>query len=70
MSTEQIDLILTTFFLLIAKDPFDLESKDPYKQREMDKFQKSQEENGINMAVTMFMVDALKFFEAMSSGGN
>ena len=47
----------------IEKDPYDLESKDPYKQREMDKFQKSQEQVGTNMAVTMFMVDALQFFE-------
>jgi hypothetical protein len=31
----------------------------------MDKFQKSQEQIGINMAVAMFMVDALQFFEAM-----
>jgi hypothetical protein len=29
----------------------------------MDKFQKSQEQVGTNMAVTMFMVDALQFFE-------
>ena len=36
---------------------------DPYKQREMDKFQNSQEQVGTNMAVTMFMVDALQFFE-------
>ncbi|MBK8243657.1 MAG: hypothetical protein IPK88_09540 [Saprospiraceae bacterium] len=49
----------------IEKDPYDIESKDPYKQREMDKFQKSQEQIGINMAVAMFMVDALQFFEAM-----
>ena len=48
----------------IEKDPYDLESKDPYKQREMDKFQKSQEQIGMNMAVVMFMVDALQFFEA------
>jgi hypothetical protein len=47
----------------IEKDPYDLESKDPYKQREMDKFQKSQEQAGTNMAVAMFMVDALQFFE-------
>jgi tetratricopeptide (TPR) repeat protein len=46
----------------IEKDPYDLESKDPYKQREMNKFQKSQEQIGINMAVVMFMVDALQFF--------
>jgi tetratricopeptide (TPR) repeat protein len=47
----------------IEKDPYDLESKDPYKQREMNKFQKSQEQIGVNMAVAMFMVDALQFFE-------
>lgn len=56
-----IDSLLTS----IENDPYDLESKDPYKQREMDKFQKSQEQIGINMAVAMFMVDALQFFEAM-----
>ncbi len=56
-----IDNLLTS----IEKDPYDLESKDPYKQREMDKFQKSQEQIGINIAITMFMVDALQFFEAM-----
>jgi len=49
----------------IEKDPFDLTSKDPYKQREMDKFQKSQEQIGLNMAVAMFMVEALQFFEVM-----
>ena len=54
-----IDYLLSS----IEKDPYDLESKDPYKQREMDKFKKSQEQIGINMAVTMFMVDALQFFE-------
>jgi len=54
-----IDNLLTS----IEKDPYDLESKDPYKQREMVKFQKSQEQIGINMAVAMFMVDALQFFE-------
>ena len=47
----------------IENDPYDLESKDPYKQREMDKFQKSQESIGTNMAVVMFMVDALNYFE-------
>ncbi len=54
-----IDNLLTS----IEKDPYDLESKDPYKEREMDKFQKSQESIGTNMAVVMFMVDALQFFE-------
>ena len=46
----------------IENDPYDLKTKDPYKEREMDKFQKSQEKIGTNMAVVMFMVDALQFF--------
>lgn len=50
----------------IEKDPYDLESKDPYKEREMEKFQKSQQSIGTNMAVVMFMVDALQFFNGMS----
>ncbi|MEO6731579.1 MAG: tetratricopeptide repeat protein [Ferruginibacter sp.] len=57
-----IDNLLTS----IEKDPYDLESKDPYKQREMDKFQKAQQNIGTNMAVVMFMVDALQFFEGKS----
>ncbi|MRX46381.1 tetratricopeptide repeat protein [Pedobacter puniceum] len=49
----------------IEKDPYDLESKDPYKEREMEKFQKSQQSIRTNMAVVMFMVDALQFFDGM-----
>jgi tetratricopeptide (TPR) repeat protein len=56
-----IDNLLTS----IEKDPFDIESKDPYKEREMNKFQESQKKIGTNMAVVMFMVDALQFFEGM-----
>lgn len=47
----------------IEKDPYDLDTKDPYKERQMEKFQKGQEELGTNMAVVMFMVDALQYFE-------
>lgn len=47
----------------IEKDPFDIDTKDPFKEREMEKFQKAQAEIGINMAIVMFMVDALQFFE-------
>jgi tetratricopeptide (TPR) repeat protein len=54
-----IDSLLTA----IENDPFDLNSKDPSKKRDMDKFQKSQQAIGTNMAVVMFMVDALQFFE-------
>ena len=57
-----IDSLLSS----IEKDPYDLESKDPYKQREMDKFQKSQQNIGTNIAVVMFMIDALRFFEGKS----
>jgi hypothetical protein len=49
----------------IEKDTFDIETKDPYKEREMEKFQESQKEIGTNMAVVMFMVDALQFFDGM-----
>jgi tetratricopeptide (TPR) repeat protein len=51
----------------IEEDPYDLESKDPYKEREMAKFLKSQENKGLNMAVVTFMVEALGFFEQKSS---
>jgi tetratricopeptide (TPR) repeat protein len=56
-----IDSLLSS----IENDPYDLESKDSYKEREMKKFQKSQQSIGTNMAVVMFMVDALQFFEGM-----
>jgi tetratricopeptide (TPR) repeat protein len=49
----------------IEKDPYDLESKDPYKEREKKKFQESQRKTETNMAVVMFMVDALQFFDGM-----
>ncbi len=50
----------------IEKDPFDLDSKNPYKKREQEQFQKSQDAIGTNMAVVMFMVDALRYFEGKS----
>ena len=56
-----IDNLLTS----IEKDPYDLETKDPYKQREMEKFQQSQQRIGTNMAVVMYMVGALQYFEGM-----
>ena len=56
-----IDSLLSS----IEKDPYDLDSKDPYKEREEEKFQKTQESIGTNMAVVMFMLDALKFFTDM-----
>jgi len=50
----------------IEKDPFDQENNDPFKKQEMETFLKSQESIGTNMAVTMFMIDALNYFENKS----
>jgi hypothetical protein len=47
----------------IEKDPFGLNDDVDFKEQEMEKFQKSQEELGTNMAVVMFMVDAFEYFE-------
>lgn len=49
----------------IEKDSYDLESKDLQQQWEMGKFQKTQETTGANMAVVMFMVGALQYFDGM-----
>lgn len=51
----------------IENDPFGLEDDVDFKKKEMDKFIPSQEAIGVNMAVVMFMVDALKFFEEMTT---
>jgi tetratricopeptide (TPR) repeat protein len=49
----------------IENDPYDLGSKDIYKKRNEEKFQKSQREMGTNMAVAMYMVDALNYFKSL-----
>jgi tetratricopeptide (TPR) repeat protein len=54
-----IDNLMTS----IEEDPYDLESDDKMKRREMEKFQKSQKALGTNMAVVMYMAEALRFFE-------
>jgi hypothetical protein len=52
------------FLTKLQQDPFGLdEEEDPLEKREMQKFQKHQEEMGTNMAIVMFMVDALKYFK-------
>ncbi|MHB1195630.1 MAG: tetratricopeptide repeat protein [Lutibacter sp.] len=53
------------FMDALEKDPFGVNDKDPVKEREMKKFQQSQAEIGVNMAVVLFMVDALQFFEKL-----
>ena len=52
------------FLTKLQQDPFGLdEEEDPLQKREMEKFQKHQKEMGTNMAIVMFMVDALKYFK-------
>jgi Flp pilus assembly protein TadD len=52
------------FLTKLQQDPFGLdEEEDPLQKREMEQFQKHQEEIGTNMAIVMFMVDALKYFK-------
>jgi hypothetical protein len=54
---------IVNFLDKLQKDPFGLEEpEDPFQKREMEKFQKHQEEIGTNMAIVMFMVEALKHF--------
>ena len=49
----------------VKNDPYNFKSKGSVKDREHEKFQKSQEKIGTNAAVVMFMVGALQFFEGM-----
>ena len=50
----------------LKKDPFGVEEKDPIKELEMKRFIDSQKKLGINMAVVMFMVEALNYFKNFS----
>jgi hypothetical protein len=54
-----IDELLTS----IEKDPFGQEEKDPYRERQTKKFQESHGGENVNMAVVMFMVDAIQYFK-------
>jgi tetratricopeptide (TPR) repeat protein len=56
-----LDELLTS----IERDPYGINVKDPSKERDMKTFQQSQKDIGTNMAVIMFMVDALQYFEKM-----
>jgi hypothetical protein len=56
---------LDSFMEAFEKDPLGLDEKDPVKEREMKKFLEGQKLIGTNMAVVMFMVEALQFFEGM-----
>src|ERR1035437_4464322 len=57
-----IDSSLTS----IEKDPFGLEVDKEFKKEQTNTFLKSQKEIGINMAVVMFMVDAMQYFQKLS----
>lgn len=52
----------------IERDPFEIYSNQDHKKTEMDNFLRSQEEIGLNMAVVMFMVDALQYFNDKPTG--
>jgi hypothetical protein len=52
------------FLTKLQQDPFGLdEEEDSTQKREMEKFQKHQKESGTNMAIVMFMIDALNYFK-------
>ena len=57
-----VDELLTS----IENDPFELKTNQEFKQKEMQAFQDTAKEMGLNMAVVMFMVDALKYFENLT----
>lgn len=46
----------------IEKDPLDQLSTDPSRKEDMDAFMRSHSNKDLNMAVAMFMVDALQYF--------
>ena len=59
--TKRTDL--SSLLKSIEEDPFDLKNPDPEKEIQSEKFISSQKESGTNMAVVMYMVDALNYFE-------
>lgn len=50
----------------IQEDPFGFNQDTNLKTKEMEAFKKSQEVLGLNMAVVMFMVDALQYLKNLS----
>lgn len=56
------------FLKKLQQDPFGLdEPEDLFQKKEMEEFQKSQKEIGTNMAIVMFMVEALNHFKEKST---
>lgn len=60
--TSSLDEVLSS----IEADPFGLLSEKEHKAKEHEQFQKTQEQIGTNMAVVMYMVEALQYFEGMT----
>lgn len=58
-----IDSLLTS----IEADPFGLESNKKFRAKQMETFQESAQKIGLNMAVVLFMVDAMQVFDKMSA---
>ncbi|MCX6235103.1 MAG: tetratricopeptide repeat protein [Bacteroidetes bacterium] len=56
---------IDTLIESIEKDPYGLEGDQTIKQKNQEKFDKSQAQIGINMAIVWYMVDALKYFQNM-----
>lgn len=56
---SNIDELLTS----LENDPYGHDEKDPYRERQMKKFQEAHGGDDVNMAVVMFMVDALQYFK-------
>ncbi len=50
----------------IEDDPYDLKSDQGFKKKETETFLKSQQDIGTNMAVVMYMVDALEYFQKLT----
>jgi Tfp pilus assembly protein PilF len=57
---------IDSFVESLENDPFGVQEKDPVKEKEMEIFLESQKEIGTNMAVVMFMVDAMQYFKDIS----
>lgn len=60
-----VDVGLAEQIEQIESDPLDQRTRDPVRQSEMETFLKSQADIGVNMAVVMFMVDALQYMRPL-----
>jgi Tfp pilus assembly protein PilF len=49
----------------IEQDPYDMETDDPQREKQMRDFLEAQGKGDLNMAVVMYMVEALNYFKAM-----